>query len=191
MKRSLALIVLCIAFLCGSQVFAEETDNTEYDDSVFDLSEEQELIEELGIPTVSSVDELLNEATSLWEKKEYEEAADVYASLAQQSNWLANILSSALEPYYSADYEDREEFAPEILNVGELAVYEALSNSYKTTRNQAMLYEGLCYYYLSDYETALPLLIKSLDIIEIDDEENWKLGLQALYSIIGLSSDTD
>ena len=49
-----------------------------------------------------------------------------------------------------------------------------------------MLYEGLCYYYLGDYEQALPLLIKALDLIEIEDETNWKLGMDALYSIVGL-----
>ena len=63
---------------------------------------------------------------------------------------------------------------------------ESTSNDYKSERNRAMLYEGLCYYNLGDYEQALPLLIKALDLIEIEDETNWKLGMDALYSIVSL-----
>ena len=48
-----------------------------------------------------------------------------------------------------------------------------------------MLYEGLCYYYLNDYETALPLILKALDLIDIKDTTNWKLAMEALYSIVG------
>lgn len=90
-----------------------------------------------------------------------------------------------MDPYYGASYDDRKSFSPRTLDLTDLAKAETQSNSYKGERNRAMLYEGLCYYNLNEYETALPLLIKALDLIEIKDETNWKLGMEALYSIVG------
>lgn len=169
--------------------YAEEDDNKEDKNSVFDLSEEQDMISELGIPTMSSVFDLSEKADGLWDAEEYKNAADAYATLAEQANWLANILSAGLEPYYSADYDDRKDFSPQKIDISDLVVYETASNTFKSERNRAMLYEGLCYYNIGDYEMALPLLIKALDIIEITDEENWELGMQALYSIVGFDSN--
>ena len=80
-------------------------------------------------------------------------------------------------------------FRQKKIDISDLAMYETASNTFKSERNRAMLYEGLCYYNIGDYEMALPLLIKALDIIEITDEENWELGMQALYSIVGFDSN--
>ena len=65
-----------------------------------------------------------------------------------------------------------------------LSSAESTANGYKSERNRAMLYEGLCYYYENDYETAIPLLLKALDLIEIDDETNWQLGYDAVMDIV-------
>ena len=185
MKRVLALF--CCLFLMAPVMiaFAETTDEA---DSEFDLSEEQQRIEELGIPTVSSVATMKAEADELWNNKDYEAAAIAYSEYAEQANWLANIISAGLEPYYSASYDDRDNWYPDELSFTALATAETTSNSYKSERNRAMLYEGLCYYYLNDYESALPLLINALELIEIEDEENWGLGMEALYSIVGYNS---
>ena len=121
----------------------------------------------------------------MWAAKKYTNAAPAYARYAKQANWLANIIAAGLEPFYSASSSKTKNWYPKVLSYTTLSAAESKSNAYKGERNRAMLYEGLCYYYLNDYETALPLLIKALDLIELNDETNWKLGMEALYSIIG------
>ena len=39
-------------------------------------------------------------------------------------------------------------------------------------------------YYLEDYISALPLLDKALDLIDVKDTDNWTLAREALYDII-------
>ena len=188
----LLMLSLSIVPIC---VFAEEVSEggmpTEEKGDEFDLSNEQEKISELGIPTVDSVRKLKEEADDLYYAKNYKEAATAYSKYAKQANWIANILSSTLEPYYGASYDKRKEWYPEDLDFYELSAAESASNNYKAERNRAMLHEGLCYYYEKDYETALPLLIKALDLIEIEDEVNWQLGYDAVTSIIGYGNSVE
>lgn len=183
MKRFISLI--CCLLMMSSLTLCLAEGESDVEDTEFDLSAEQEKIEELGIPTIESVDKLKEEADALWENKDYKEAASAYANYAKQANWLANIISAGLEPYYGASYDDRKSWYPKDLSYSELSSAESTSNKYKSERNRAMLYEGLCYYNQNDYETALPLLIKALDLIEINDEVNWGTGMDALYAIIG------
>ena len=184
MLKRMILLVCCLALMLPMMTAFAESDVEA--DSEFDFSEEQKKVEDLGIPTVNSVAELKAKADELWQSKNYEEAAPAYAAYAKQANWLANIISGGLEPYYGASYDDRKDWSPKELKLKDLIRAESTSNDYKSERNRAMLYEGLCYYNLGDYEQALPLLIKALDLIEIEDETNWKLGMDALYSIVGL-----
>lgn len=181
MKRILALL-LCLMLALPIAALAESADST---DSEFDLSADQEKIAELGVPTVSAVAELKSNADTLWKNGDYEAAARAYAEYAKQANWLANIISGGLEPFYSASYDDRKDWYPDQLSFSDLSSAESKANSYKAERNRAMLYEGLCYYNLGDYESALPLLLKALDLIELDDETNWSLAMNAVYSIVG------
>ena len=155
---------------------------TAYADDTFDLSAEQQQIAELGIPTVSSVSQLKTTADNLWNQKDYANAAPAYANYAKQANWLANIIASGLEPFYSGNSKN---FSPSSITWNMLTSAEDKANSYKSERNRAMVQEGLCYYYMNDYEMAMPLLIKALDLVDIKDQKNWKLAMDALYSIVG------
>lgn len=184
MKRFISIILMMyVVMSVGAFAFAEDT--AKESDTTFDLSAEQQKISELGIPTVSSVAKLKTEADDLYAAKDYRKAADAYATYAKQSNWLANIISGGLEPYYGASYDKRKNWYPSNLSYNKLSSAESKANEYKGERNRAMLYEGLCYYNLNEYETALPLLIKALDLIDIEDEKNWQLGMDALYAIVG------
>lgn len=49
--------------------YAEEESTSINDDSAFDFSAEQQKVEELGIPTISSVEILKKEADDLWKKR--------------------------------------------------------------------------------------------------------------------------
>lgn len=189
MRKKCKSVALVLSFaIIGSNitvVAAEENDsNTESSEDELDLSKDKEKVDELGIPTVSSVQKLKSEADALYESKDYMKAAEAYSLYAKNVNWLANIISGTLEPYYSADYDDRKDWKPESIDVTTLYMAESESNHYKSERNRAMLYEGLCYYYENDYETAIPLLLKALDLIEIDDETNWQLGYDAVMDIV-------
>ena len=191
MKRLFAiLLTLCLLLGCVSVSLAEETDEKTTVDTTFDFSEQEAKIKELGVPTVSSVADLKKVADDLWNAKDYIAAADAYATYAKQANWLANLITAGLEPYYGASYDNRKNFSFSGFKKGtnykhDLAAAERKANSYKTERNRAMLREGLCYYNLGQYEIALPLLIKALDLIDIEDTDNWQIGMNALYDIIG------
>ena len=176
------VFVLVLLTLGQSEVIAEDTT---INDDVFDLSETQSKIDEMGVPTVEIVAAMGVAADELYTNKEYEKAAPAYAAYAKNANWLANLIASGLEPYYGADYSTRKEWYPVILRTSDLAKAEDKSNELKSERNKAMLREGLCYYYLDDKTKALPLIIKALDLIDIKDEENWKQGMEILYSILG------
>ncbi len=63
---------------------------------------------------------------------------------------------------------------------------EKTANEYKEERNRAMGREALCYYNLGDYKTAVPLLTKALDLIDIEQIDLWTECLNAMNSIVGL-----
>lgn len=178
MKR-IVCWVLCLVLLLGvTTVLAEDA---------FDTSADTKQVEELGVPTLTSVAELKSEADSLWSQEKYDEAAVAYAIYAKQVNWLANLVSAGLDPFYNASSSDRKDYYPSdtSMRVGALASHERKANEYKEERNRAIMQEGLCYYYLNDYESALPLLLKALDLFSLDEVANWQITMNALYTIIG------
>ena len=178
MERYLAMIILVVFLLTTCCALATEVE------SEFDISVDTSNVEELGIPTVSIVSKMKSEADNLWKEANYAEAAIAYGDYAKQVNWLANLIASGDEPYYSGDSDERKSFyKSEMYSIAASA--EKKANSYKSERNRAMTYEALCYYNLGDYTTAVPLFVKALELIEIEDTTNWKLCTDALYDIIG------
>ena len=63
---------------------------------------------ELGLPTIDLVTYLKNQAIETFESGNYEEALPLLEEWAKQANWLANLISGGLEPYYSASYDNRK-----------------------------------------------------------------------------------
>jgi len=192
MRRSVIFAIMLSAVLAvfgGFFAYAEEEaadTAVESADDLFDTSDEEEQVSELGIPTPESVADLKEKADSLYDEKSYKDAAQAYANYAKNANWLANLLSQTLEPYYGAAYDDRKSFSPEVLSISTMSGVESLANAYKAERNRAYLYEGLCYKEAGDNDAALPLLLKALDIIEIDQEDYWKEAMDAVLEIIGV-----
>lgn len=177
MKKLLALVLALALMLPCLSTLAEE--------DAFDMTADQETVAELGIPTVSTVAALKAEADKLWAAQDYSAAAAAYATYAKQANWLANLISAGLDPFYTASSSDRKGWSPSVLSWNDLTGPENSANDYKAERNRAILQHGLCYYNLGDYENALPLLLKALDLIELDQESYWKDAMAALYAIIG------
>ena len=151
-----------------------------------DITAETGKVENLGIPTASSIEGMKEKADRLWDEQNYQEAAPAYSELAIQANWFANLVASVDEPYYSADSKSQSGFFS-YSSLTDIALYaENTANSYKALRNTAMAREGMCYYYLQDYTKAVPCLLKALDLIGIKDEENWKMCADAMLDILEL-----
>ena len=67
-----------------------------------DISKEVAQIEMYGVPTFEAVNEMKEKAEALYVAESWEEAAAAYEQYAKHANWLANIVSQCVEPYYSA-----------------------------------------------------------------------------------------
>lgn len=181
MKKMIRLLLL-VAVLATCMAAAAEAATDE-----FDVSADAAKVSELGIPTISSVSTLKENADSLWKAGDYQAAAEAYSLYAKNANWLANLIAAGCEPFYDGTSDERTSFyrnSKDLYNT--VAKGESTANKYKAERNRAMAYEALCYYNLGDYTTAVPLLTKALDLIEIDQVEYWELCTNALYDIVGL-----
>lgn len=180
MKKIVGLVLLVAMLMTSLAATAEGTTDE------FDISEDVAKVNELGIPTVSSVAELKNTADSLWNAGDYQAAAEAYSIYAKNANWLANLISASVEPFYGGSNKEQENFFYKNSDafVDTIVGAESAANSYKAERNRAWSYEALCYYNLGDYATAVPLLTKALDLIEIEQTEYWELCINALYDIV-------
>ncbi len=186
MKKIVSLVLLVVLLVTGLVAVAEGTTDE------FDVSADAAKVSELGIPTVSSVAELKSKADSLWKAGDYQAAAEAYSIYAKNANWLANLIAAGCEPFYGGSKDEQSNFSSYYKKFSYGGFFstisngESKSNSYKSERNRAMAYEALCYYKLGDYVTAVPLLTKALDVIEINQVEYWELCTNALYDIVGL-----
>lgn len=180
MKKIIPVIIM-IALLLVLSPMALATDDE------LDISADAAKVEQLGIPTISSVNELKKKADELWISQDYANAATAYSEYAKQANWLANLIASGCDPFYGGTKDERSSFYSSnkaLFNI--VSKNESTANSYKAERNRAWTYQGLCYYHLGDYNAAVPILIKALDLIEIDQTEYWDLCVKALNDIVGL-----
>lgn len=171
MKKTLYLIIIVFGtFFVNAQV------------SDIDMTKIQAEIDEYGMPTISSVDEMLVNADKLYDTQNWQDAADAYSLFAKNANWLANLISNGLEPYYSATYDEKKSVSNSVITP--LTKYESLSNYYKVQRNKAILRQGICFFNLNDNKASLPYILKALDLIGVEDLDQWKEARDILYAII-------
>jgi tetratricopeptide (TPR) repeat protein len=146
-----------------------------------DLTQEREQIQKYGVPTINVVQEMKYKADSLYDMKSWKEAALAYEVYAEHANWLANLLSQCIEPFYSASYDERMAVVNKIKSFMSL---EAKSNQYKRLRNQAYVNVGLCYKNIGDIKGATAYFYKGLDLLNVDDMEYWALARNAMLEIL-------
>lgn len=170
---ALALAMVCVV----SVLYAQESDPTDISDIVSEF-------EEIGLPTAEFVEDLATRANDAFESEEWEEAAEAYDQLSRSANWLANLIRSGLEPFYSASYDERDEFPYSKLRP--LIPIEDMSNNYVQMRNDAMVNRALSLIQMGQDREAASLLYRALDLIDIDSEELWAEARQALFSLIGV-----
>lgn len=174
MKRIITVCAIILLFV--TPIFALDSLST------IEFSEQ---VAELGIPTIESVKLLEDEANKLYESKDWKNAAEKFENLAKQSNFMANIIAKGIEPYYSASYDARKSFP--YYQIKKISPDESLSNHYKNIRNVSFLRRGICFYNLNEFDASIPLLMKALDLLSIDDESLWNEARFYLYKIIGYS----
>jgi hypothetical protein len=163
----------------STQVYAEKE---QINVDPFDLSASQSKVKELGVITKTEVDALEEKAKKLFNSGNCKSAVPALKEYSKKSNWLANLIASSLKPYYSASYDDRKSYPYEKLKP--LIPLEKLSNDYKQKRNIALAMHGECLLKLGNKDEAVPVLIKALDLINIDNEAWWKRTRDNLLSII-------
>lgn len=171
--------------ILSASVFAQTKDERKVKDDPMDISRQLELIEKYGVPTIASVDEMKKKADALYEAKSWKEAVTAYEAYSKNVNWLANLLSQCVEPYYSASYDEKNRFS--IFKIKSTIQFEKKANECKVNRNIAYVKMGLCYKNLGDVKNAVVYLHKGLDLISIDETEYWTLARNAMAEIIQFS----
>jgi hypothetical protein len=88
-------------------------------------------------------------------------------------------------PIYGVD--DRKDYSYEKLKP--LIPLERLANDYKKKRNIAFAMQGDCLIKTGDNKSAIPVLLKALDLIHIDNDVWWERTRNNLLKVIEVSAD--
>ncbi len=171
------LITTILVLFVATCAFAD--DKAPAKEDPFDLSQNEKKIKEFGIPTVSKVLELERKAIELYQAKDWKAAAEANAEYARAANWLSNIIRAGLEPFYGASYDDKRNYR----DLDTLIKFERMMNDLRMKRNRAMVVQAECEINAGDKEKGLSLLLKSLDLIDIDDTKYWEKARAMLYSM--------
>lgn len=183
MRKVLLFLVAMATTVCA---FAQ-TENATKGNDPLDLSRELEKIAEYGVPTVQLVEQMKVKADNLYQAQSWSDAIVAYEEYAQTANWLANILSQCVEPYYSASYDDKQNISYAVIK--KYIPYETASNNYKKFRNQAYVRIGLCYKHLGDNDKAVAYLYKGLDLVNLYAQDDWSEAVAALSEIVGFTTE--
>ena len=181
MKKILVLLAVFMPMALAAQTTEPEEAKKVADP--LDISKEVAQIEMYGVPTFEAVNEMKEKAEALYVAESWEEAAAAYEQYAKHANWLANIVSQCVEPYYSASYDDRKNSVFYVSsNYGS---YEKAANKLKQERNTAYVKIGLCYKNLGKAGTAIAYLYKGLDLLSVSEKDMWKEAANAVSELIG------
>ena len=174
MKKYFILVLVLLSTI----IFAEESKIVD----PFDLSASTSQVDELGVITKPEVDALEVKAKELFNAGDYKAAIPVLIEYSKKANWLANLISASLDPYYGASYDDRKSYS--YAKIKPLIPLETLANEYKKKRNIAFAMQGECLLKTGDKKGAVPVLLKALDLINIDNDIWWERTRNNLLSII-------
>lgn len=176
------ITILIFAILAIGCAFAQNTKTKSTPDEL-SLVTQQEMLSEYGIPTVEAVDKMWESAGELYDSQNWEQAITAYEQFSKQANWLANLLSQCLKPYYSASYDEKKNV--NYATIKTFLPYEKASNNYKRLRNTAFIRMGLCYKNLNDNKNALAYLHKGLSLLDMDSIDDWLTASMALSELVG------
>ncbi|MCQ8884147.1 hypothetical protein NQT63_00380 [Pseudoalteromonas agarivorans] len=171
-------ILLTAVIFSSMSVLAKDTKVSD----PFDLSASQSKVEELGVITKPDVDALEAKAKELFNTGNCKAALPVLIDYSKKSNWLANMISATLDPYYGASYDDRKSYS--YAKLKPLIPMESMANDYKKKRNIAFAMQGECLVKVGDKKGAIPVLLKALDLIDLENDVWWERTRNNLLSVI-------
>lgn len=120
-----------------------------------------------GIPTVGSVARLRGTAEDLFNAGNCAQALPALDKYARQTNYLANLISDSVQPFYAAPRGEKRH-----IDHTSLLPFENLSNLYKDKRNKAFLMQAECYEQTHDIPKAVAFYRHSISWTPT----TWRLG---------------
>lgn len=180
MKRITLTICLALFAIIAN---AQEKKESNLSIDPLDISTQLEKIDAYGVPTIALVNEMKAKADTLYNQNNWKDAAIAYEEYAKKANWLANLLSQCVEPYYSASYDDKKNIS--YSRIQNFIPYESQANKLKDERNVAYVKIGLCYKQLGDISKAVAFLHKGLDLLDVNQSVYWTMAAKAMAEIVG------
>jgi len=143
-----------------------------------------EQVKRLGVPSPEEVDSLRERAYSLYKADSCSTAVPMLQTHAEKANWLANVISQGLKPYYDASYDEQESMS--VGRMTELAEHETLSNELKQQRNRSYVLVAECEGKMGNSNLAMVYYMSALDLISIDNQDLWDRARTGLYETVGV-----
>lgn len=141
-----------------------------------------EQVERLGVPSPEEVDSLRERAYSLYKADSCSTAVPALQTHAEKANWLANVISKGLQPYYDASYDEQESMS--VGRMTELAEYEKSSNELKRQRNRSYVLVAECERKIGNSNLAMVYYMSVLDLIDTDNQDLWDRARSGLYETV-------
>lgn len=175
-----ATTVFGFVSMCGAawpqNSFEDESERTS-------LSRYQVVEEGENLPTLQELEDLEDQSKALFAEGKCEEAAEV--NFADAANTVSNVLRQTLEPFYSADRDDRSTIINRPANK-DLVTVERTANHLIGKRNEAWFSEVKCYYQRGDKSAAVPRLYRTLDFIHpLEAQDIWIEAREMMWELIG------
>lgn len=135
------------------------------------------------IVTLKELEVLEDQAKGFFDAGECEKAAEI--DFSGHANRIANIIRQGIEPYYSADRDDRETMSRRA-GFDQLVTAERVSNGMLMKRNEFWALEAKCFFERGDTDEALPRLFRALEYLDGEGQARiWLETRQMLWSVIG------
>lgn len=104
-------------------------------------------------------------------------------ALSEKSNQLSNYYSQMLEPFYSADRDEREQSFDK-LRKWDAVRFESESNKLKNIRNDSLVKRAECLFEEGEFDMSISAIYKALDLINVEEEDLWKRSIDLMLKLI-------
>jgi hypothetical protein len=202
LKSTLMLLLVCGVFVWGCQQ-SENTgstgvtngDTTEVQqeetmaaDTLLETEEAirstSQQVERLDVPSPQQVDSLRDTAYNLYEADSCSTAVEALKTHAEKANWLANVISKGLEPFYDASYDEQKNVSMGRIRI--LGNFEDSANELKRERNESYIMIAECEREMGNQNLALIYYMSALDLIDVEDQSLWDRARTGLYETVGV-----
>jgi len=143
-----------------------------------------EQVERLGVPSPQEVDSLRERAYSLYEADSCSTAVPALQTHAEKANWLANVISQGLQPFYDASYDDQENVSAGRIRI--LGNFEDSANELKRERNESYVMVAECEREMGNQNVAMVYYMSALDLIDVENQSLWDRARTGLYETVGV-----